>query len=187
MPERNSNWLTGLIQGDKDIFQKIYFEFYPKLYHFTYDIVRNNEIAKDIVNETFIKLWETKGELRPNSNLAAYLITITRNKSLNFLKHKKIILQYQDINAGNFESPDLWEQLLNENIYSNIDYELLKTKVEVAINNLPEQCRKVFQLSRFKKKKYSEIANILNISQKTVEAHISLALRRLKDELQNFL
>lgn len=187
MPDRNSNWLTGLTQGDKDIFQKIYFELYPKLYHFSYDIVRSNEIAKDIVNETFIKLWETKRELRPDSNLEAYLITIARNKSLNFLKHKKIILQYQEITNTNSAELNLREQLLNDNFYSNIDYELLKTKVEAAISNLPEQCRRAFQLSRFKKKKYSEIANILNISQKTVEAHISLALRRLREDLQNFL
>lgn len=185
MPDRNSNWLTELIKGDKDIFQKIYFEFYPRLYHFSYDLVRSNDIAKDIVNETFIKLWETKSELRPDSNLEAYLITISRNKCLNFLKHKKIILQYQET-AGLAEL-DLWEQLFNDNIYANIDYDLLRKKVETAINNLPEQCRKVFQLSRFKKKKYSEIATILNISPKTVEAHISLALRRLKEDLKNYL
>jgi RNA polymerase sigma-70 factor (ECF subfamily) len=139
------------------------------------------------VNETFIKLWETKSDLRSDTNLEAYLITIARNKSFNFLKHKKIILQYQEVKTANSAELNLLEQIFTDNIYSGLDYELLKNKINTAINNLPEQCRKVFQLSRFRKKKYSEIAAILNISPKTVEAHISLALRKLKEELQNFL
>jgi RNA polymerase sigma-70 factor (ECF subfamily) len=187
MVHQNSNWLTGLIQGDKDIFQKLYFEFYPKLYHFSFDLVKNSEIARDIVNETFVKLWETKNELRSDSNLEAYLITIARNKCFNFLKHKKIILQFQEIKTANSAELNLWEQVFTDNSFSTLDYEILKKKVDSAISNLPEQCRNVFLLSRFKRKKYSEIAAILKISQKTVEAHISLALKRLRDELQHFL
>lgn len=179
--------LEPLLLEDQRVFEKLFHEFFPGMYHFTITFVHDTEIAKDIVHEAFIKLWETKHNLAPGSNLEAYLITICRNKCLNFLKHKKIMMQYQESKNSEIQEIDLLSGILTQNTINHIDYELLRYKADSAIKNLPVQCRHVFELSRFKKKKYSEIAIDLNISIKTVEAHISLALKKLREELKEFL
>ncbi len=186
LPQRD-NVFKHIMQGDKSSFEQFFNEMFPKLYRFANDFVRDKEIAREIAQESFVTLWESLNNLKPDSNLDAYIITICRNKCLNFLKHKNVILHYQDSKNSENAELEILSNLLIETEFEEIDFIVLKDKVQKAIFNLPEQCRKVFELSRFKKKKYSEIASFLNISQKTVEAHISSALKKLRIELKEFL
>lgn len=179
--------VEGIIQGDKKSFETLFIDLFPRLYHFSFDFVKDKEIAKDIVHESFIRLWESKAGLKPDSNLEAFLITVCRNRCLNFLKHKKVILSYHERLTAEITEIEILSGILEDNSFGSIDYDILKAKITQAINSLPDQCRRVFEMSRFHKKKYSDIASILSISLKTVEAHMSLALKRLKVELKEFL
>ena len=138
------------------------------------------EIAKDIVHEVFVELWNKKEHIDFSSSLKSYLFTSVRNRSLNHLRNQKII------------HPEGMEFLTKEpNKQSTPDEEIQAMETESAINNaiqsLPEKCREVFILSRYDNLKYFEIAKKLNISVKTVEAQMSKALQVLREKLKEFL
>lgn len=187
MLDQNEDLKKHTFLRNRENFGELFRELFPKLYHFSYDIVKDKEIASDIVHESFIRLWESGNNLKPDSNIEAVLITICRNQCLNFLKHKKVILRFQENAKAALTEVGLMSGVLNNSSLDRIDYILLQEKLSGSIRNLPEQCRKVFELSRFKRKKYSEIGEILKISVKTVEAHMSLALKRLREDLKDFL
>lgn len=187
MLDQDENLKRHTFKKSKEIFGALFHELYPKLFRFSYDIVKDKEIASDITHESFMQLWESGNNLKPGSNIEAFLITVCRNKCLNFLKHKKVILNYESSKKNELTEADLMSGVLSEAWLEHLDYRLLQERLTGAVAKLPEQCRKVFELSRFKRKKYSEIAEILNISVKTVEAHMSLALKRLREDLKDFL
>jgi RNA polymerase sigma-70 factor (ECF subfamily) len=187
MFQQSSSLLSDLIQGNQNSFEKLFHDLFPKLYRFSYDFVKDKETAREIAHESFIKLWEARHKLKPDSNIEAFLFSICKNDCLNFLKHKKVILNYQEVKSHSLTEIEIQEAVLANQNYIYLDFAVLKNQIGAAIRNLPDQCRNVFELSRFKKKKYSEIAVILNISQKTVEAHISLALRKLREDLKEYL
>lgn len=176
-----------LMQGDKSEFEKIFYEFFPKLYRFSYDFVKDRDLAREITHETFIKLWESKNNLQTDTNLEAFLFTICRNQCLNFIKHQKVIQKYREIKYVEHIEQEFLGTIINDYDFNRIDFENLEKKIRQSVANLPEQCRLVFKLSRFQNKKYSEIATQLNIAVKTVEAHISLALKKLRADLKEFL
>lgn len=187
MLQQSSSVLSDLIQGNQNSFEKLFHDFFPKLYRFSYEFVKDKEIAREIAHESFIKLWEARQKLKPDSNIEAFLFTICKNSCLNFLKHKRVIINYQEEKSHTINEIEILEGALASQNFIPFDFAVLKEQIDNAINKLPEQCRNVFELSRFKKKKYHEIASILNISPKTVEAHISLALRKLRDDLREYL
>lgn len=187
MPLNGQELVYQVIQGNDIAFKKIFSENFPKLYRFSMSFVKDGEVAREISQETFIRLWESKETLRADTNLEALLFTICRNQCLNFLKHRKVILKYQKVVFEESLELDVLASLLNDTAFQNFDFDLLSKKIQQIIEGLPDQCQTVFKLSRFNRKKYSEIAIQLKISVKTVEAHVSLALKKLRNELKDFL
>lgn len=134
----------------------------------------NEEQAEDVTQEAFIKLWENCDKV-PLEKAKSYIYTIANNTSLNHIAHQKVKLEFAKNNTGNektFESPDY---ILEE--------EQFKTKLQQAIDKLTEGQRTCFLLHRIDGKKYSEIAEILNISVKAVEKRMHLALLELRKEI----
>lgn len=131
--------------------------------------------AEDIVQDAFIKLWKNCAKII-FEKAKSYLFTVAKNAFLNEVAHKKVVLEHQIhlVNDRTNESPEF---LLEEQ-------EFLK-KLKQVIADLPEKQREVFLLSRIDKKKYSEIAEILNITVKAVEKRMSLALITLRKEIGN--
>jgi RNA polymerase sigma-70 factor, ECF subfamily len=141
----------------------------------------DTDVAEDIVNTSFIKLWETRQGLAVDLSPKAYLYKIIHNTSLNTLKHERIKQQHmqfilkstsEGVEATGFESVDLKQ---------------LRTAIDEAISELPEQMRRIFELSRFDGRKYAEIAGELHISVKTVETQMSRALAKLREKLSGYL
>jgi RNA polymerase sigma-70 factor (ECF subfamily) len=169
-----SNNLKKIIEHSD--LKKIFDDSYNSLVIQAIRIVKNQETAEDIVQDCFIKLWEKKEELNISGNINAYLAKMVRNRSLDFIKKRKI--QTSELNEsyqGTIENNDLLEL---DDLQSSIDH---------VIDNLPEKCRQTFVLSRFEELSYQEIAEQLDISKKTVEAHISKALKSLRKNLKQFL
>lgn len=139
-------------------------------------LVKNQETAEDIVQDCFIKLWEKKASLEISGNVTAYLAKMVRNKCLDFIKKKKI--QTSELN-------ETYQGAIANN--DQLEMDELQSSIDKIIDALPEKCRQTFVLSRFEELSYKEIAEQLDISKKTVEAHISKALKSLRKDLNQFL
>ena len=164
-------------------FKQIFENWYPKLLRFAKEYVDDWHEAEDILQNVFLKLWEKQTFLSTGTNLNAYLFTMVKNRCMDFLNHQKVVERF-----ANHQKMKQHEAIFNHNAISKfasepMDIETLERLVEKAIAELPGQCRKVFELSRYEGLKYREIAERLGISVKTVETHISNALNLLRKKL----
>jgi RNA polymerase sigma-70 factor (ECF subfamily) len=173
--------------GNIKTFEEVFVNYYPFLQKFAEGYVNSKDDASDIVQSVFLSVWERKEKLKEDTNLNNYLITLTKNQCLNYIKHlkaKQTFLQNQSYNVN--------ELLLNyyalENLNENkLILNELSTTIEAAVNSLPGQCREIFIMSRFENMKYHEIAEKLGISVKTVEKKISISLEILRTVLKDYL
>jgi RNA polymerase sigma-70 factor (ECF subfamily) len=166
-------------------FKRIFETCYPRLLRFAKEYVGDSE-AEDILQDVFLKLWEKRTSLRTDTYLNAYLLAMVKNQCMDFLKHQQVMERY----ANNQRTLQQQEMAFNYYAISKfdpeqMDVESLERLVEKAIGELPEQCRKVFEFSRYEGVKYKELAERMGISVKTVETHISNALKILRVTLKD--
>ena len=160
-----------------DLFSRFFQENQEKFLTFAYSYLRDKAEAEDVLMESMIALWENRNRWKEGSNLHALLLTIIKNKSLNLLEHKKIRLQAEEnINSHN-------QRELNLRIFDNERQHI----VHKALEQMPQQSRTIFMLSRYQNLPNKQIAEQLHVSLKTVEAHITKALRILRLELKDYL
>ncbi|MDR2086770.1 MAG: RNA polymerase sigma-70 factor [Dysgonamonadaceae bacterium] len=169
-------------------FSEIYLLYCPRLTMFAKEYVIAFEDAENIVQDVFLFLWENKKILPSVQNLNAYLFALIRNRCIDFLRGKT------SEKTRNENMQDLFESELKLKLDSLTFFDtnlLSDEKIEeiitVAINALPKKCREIFMLSRFDGLKYKEIAKKLDISINTVENQMSIALRKLKISLKQYL
>ena len=157
-------------KGDEKAFEKLFHCYYSHLCLFAEHYVRNRAEAEEIVQDTFVSIWEKKEKIS--------ITTSVKNSCLNYIKHTQIKNQHAEkiLSEANGDEQD--DARL-------IEPELLPI-IEECINSLPEKRREVFRLSREEGLKYREIAKKLNISVKTVETHMGLAIKTLRDKLKQF-
>ncbi|MCF8371376.1 MAG: RNA polymerase sigma-70 factor [Bacteroidales bacterium] len=174
--------IQRLVIKDEQAFELLFRRYYSMLCHFATRFIHDQEMAEDIVQEVFYKLWRNPSNLDSKQNIASYLIRAVQNQGLNILDHQLIEKKYAEVilNA-NFNSNDfsLYEQVFGQELEEKIQ--------RVIVEKLPEACRNVFELSRNESLKYKEIAEKLNISIKTVETQISRALVVLRNELKEYI
>lgn len=161
-------------QKDSKAFESYYKLHYKAFYQMACKYLKDSAQAEEIVNDVFIKLWEDAPALRIEISLKSYLYKAIINRSINLLqKLKREELQRSSMKYESEEGYELREMEENE----------LKIRLYKAIDDLPAQCRKVFQLSRFEKLKQQEIADKLGISVKTVKNHITHALKEISKSM----
>lgn len=168
------------ISYDDDAFKQLFKMHFKALHAYASIMLHYDSYAEEIVQSMFLKLWEKRKSLDIKISMKAYLYKCIHNDCLNYLSHKKVQLKYQDHSAftRNSESGKTSDKLeLNE----------LQLRLSKALNELPEQCRTIFQMSRFEELKYREIADQLGISIKTVENQMGKALKILRSKLVDFL
>lgn len=152
---------------------------FKALHAYAYTIVKDDIMAEEMVQNVFFKLWKNKEAIEINQSLTAYLYRSVYHESLNYIKHLKVKSVYQAHAARNMNN--------SNNAADKLKLKDLEEHLEKALRNLPEQCRAIFQMSRFEELKYMEIAAKLGISVKTVENQMGKALRILRMELADFL
>jgi len=171
--------------ADKDDFRNIFRLYYTPLCHLSNSYLEDEDEAKSVVQDAFLKLWEVRESLNSDSNLRNYLFTLVKNNCLNILKRKQIQLKHHE-KIKWLEMHYQYESLERMgNDY--LEFDELKEKIDKAIQSLSEQCRIVFKMSRFEELKNREIAEKLGVTQKTVEAHLTKALKILRKELKDYL
>jgi RNA polymerase sigma-70 factor (ECF subfamily) len=139
------------------------------------------QMAKEAVHTGFIKLWDARQQLAPGVSPKSYLYRIITNNVLDILKHQKVRQQYVQFvlqSASEGTDPAGFDQ---------VDVKKLQSDIDAAIAGLPEQMRRIFEMSRFEGLKYAQIAEQLNISVKTVETQMSRALMKLREKLATYL
>lgn len=175
------NDTAGIHQQNADssaLFENVFKTHFKSLHAYAITILRDDATAEEIVQNVFYKLWEKKDKITIESSLNAYLYKAVYYESLNFLKHAKVKEGYQAHAARHHAAGDTTDSLALKE---------LQQKIDLAINQLPEQCRTVFQLSRYEGLRYKVIAEKLGISVKTVENHMGKALRTLRTKLIEYL
>lgn len=181
------NILVNLRNGDSKAFESVFKFWYEPLVHFADEYLTDLESAKNIVQNIFMRLWEKHDLVDPESNLKSYLYMATRNACLSHLRHLRVESAYFEKSLRNSEDLQLNYEALEEFKLENIDFQRLEKLIQDTIEALPERCREVFVMSRFEEMKNKEIAEKLNISVKAVEAHITRALTRLRDNTKAYL
>lgn len=162
-----------------DDFEKLFREQYSRLCEFVNGYVRSAEVARDIVQDLFLALWEKRGGGSAPELTTAYLFTAARNRALKHIRHRRVVEGYEERAA-------VWPEQA-----PGADEEVRRREtaeaIEEAIAELPDRCREIFLLSRRQNMSYAEIATALGISVKTVEVQMWRALRRLRESLAPYL
>lgn len=162
--------------SDYKAFEMIFHHFYSPLCNFATKIVGKPEVAEEIVADAFFKIWKNRQSINLTHTFSSYLYTSVKNHCLDYLKKQKPI--FKEISTTHpFPQEENPEKLL-------IQQEIIE-KVEKAIETLPDQCKTIFRLSRDKGLKYQEIADLLQISIKTVETQMGRALKSLRLTLKD--
>lgn len=177
MPFNNTN---TLVEDMRTNFDKIYVAYYFRMYRFAKEYVLFDEDAENIVQDVFLLLWEKRDVLDIQVSLMSYLFSLVKNKCLDHLRHRTVVEEYQQELKIKLSSLEL----LNYSFSSEEDIERVLIN---AINKLPERCKQIFLKSRIEGKKNREIAEELNISVSTVENQMTIALRKLRIELKDYL
>ena len=163
--------------SNAEAFKSVFELYHEGIFNFIHYKLGNVEAAEDIVQDVFIKLWENRHHLKEDRSLKAYLFTIANNLALNYIRHSKVVLKFQQ-ELGR-------EPSLQESPHSSLEKKEFHEKLLACIAALPEKPRSVFMMSRMEQLSYQEIAERLDISIKTVESHIGNALKTLRQSLQN--
>ena len=161
-------------------FEEAFKTHFKKLYAYAFTIVKEEMAAEEMVQQVFFKIWEKKGQVEIRTSVTAYLYRSVYHESLNYLKHQKVKAAYQSHAARESKNQ-------SDNASSKLQLSELEQKLNVALNELPEQCRVIFQMSRFEELKYQEIADRLGLSVKTIENQMGKALRILRTKLIDYL
>jgi len=169
-----------IINSDISEFEKVFRSFYEPLCRYAFQIVHDMDAAEEIVEEFFYNYWKNRETIEVKISLKAYLYRSIRNNSLRYLEHiavtrkhaKEVMAVEKDIDSGNTSD----EMELNE----------LNAIVDKTLDELPERCSQIFKMSRFDGLKYQEIAELLSISVKTVEADMGKALQHFRKNLKHY-
>ena len=164
--------------NDEKAFEQLFHRYYSHLCLFASRILQDDLSAEEIVQDFFVKLWEKRNDISIKTSVKSYLYRSVKNLCLNQIEHNNIKLRY----AQNVLSEKM-HHLTDDSAFSEID---LTKKIEESIQSLPDKRREIFRLSREEGLKYREIAEKLNISIKTVEAQMGLAIKNLRDKLKHF-
>ena len=177
--------LKALKQGKKSAFETVYFEFFDLLYHLCLQYVGDETTAEEIVQDSFVKLWEVREQLKPDTNIRNFLFTVTKNRCLNHLRQEEIL--NRNHNQIRYLEMQFNYEALGSLADGYLNFEELKEKIDLAIGSLPDDLKETFLLNRFEDMRYKDIALKMDISQKTVEARMSKALKILRKELKEYL
>lgn len=184
MPDSNKHireLQTEIARYDSEqAFASLFRLLYDRLIRFCQQYVHSREAAEEVVSDVFVKVWERRGQLSEVSNLEVYLFVSVRNQAYNYLE-KYSAMRLMPLENGEWELTDV------DDPGREMEWKEMKTRLDKEVNLLPDQCRKVFRLIKEEGFRYKEVAQILNISPRTVETQLYRAVRRLQEAVGHWL
>jgi RNA polymerase sigma-70 factor (ECF subfamily) len=173
----DSSILKLLSEGDTDTFEMLFNTYYKPLVAYSNTILKDQDEAEDIVQQVFITVWNKKQDLGNVQSLKSYLYRSVYNSSLNRIKQLSVRQEYAK------------DYVLSHSMGTEAvgRQQELQQRIEMAMEQLPEQCGKIFRMSRFEQLKYQEIADKMGLSIKTVENQMGKALKLMREHLKEYL
>jgi RNA polymerase sigma-70 factor (ECF subfamily) len=163
-------------QGDKKQFESLFRSSYVSLVRYARTLVKDHDNAEEIVQDLFYRIWKDREKINIESSLNGYLFRSVHNRCLHFIEHNRIVEKHaEEMSFKQSETPENPSDILN--------YKELQAKIARILEKLPERCGKIFYMNRFEGLKYTEIAERLSVSVKTVEANMGRALKEFRKEL----
>lgn len=176
--QQEKDLFEEICNDNEKAFEQLFHNYYGHLCLFASGILKDEISAEEIVQDFFVKLWEKRKQLTIETSVKSYLFQSIKNLCLNFIQHNKTKLRYAQSVLSNLEN------IQNDEDYFTEIY--LAEKIEESILSLPEKRKEIFRMSREDGLKYREIAEKLNISIKTVETQMGLAIKTLRNKLKNY-
>jgi RNA polymerase sigma-70 factor, ECF subfamily len=173
-------WVERIRGGDEVAFEAFFRAFYEPLCRFAYRLIRDSADAEQLVQDVFMNIWQKRSDWSPPSTVRSYVYRATKNQALNYLRNRKRRDDLEELEFSN-EVPVL------SSPQEEYEKKELLEAVQQAIELLPVRCRLVFVLHRHDGLTYAEIADVLDISHKTVETQIGRALKMLRKILSPYL
>ncbi len=177
----------GIQNGDKVIFQKLYERHYYRLLLYAKSYVQDDSIAEDITQDIFFTLWEKRNDIIIKNSISSYLFRAVHNKCIQHLRHQKIKEGFEKYHELKLKEANLLYYKWNDSNVSFGEFDEIENIISKTIDSFPDKTREIFNLSRKKDLQNKEISEKLNIDIKTVEYHISKALKSFKNALKDFL
>ena len=166
------------VNDSHDALKCIYMAYYSKLLNLAIYYVKSKPAAEEIVSDTFQAVWEQRAKLLEIHNFNAYICQIAKNISINYIRKNSGKTMYIDnIDVHTYSDA-------NENPETKMISSELMEKLNQCIESLPDRCKLVFKLIREENLKYKDVAQMLNVSTKTIEAHMSLAIKKLRSTIE---
>lgn len=177
--------IQDIRQGKESSFKKVVTFFYPRLFKFALIYTEDDETAKDLVQETFLSLWENRLKLHDSTDLVPFLMVICRNKCLNNIRnHKSEYLSRIDHMP---EAEEIYirtnEYILEDNALTLLEADDLQKEIKEAIALLKDKTQQIFYQRYYDGLKVKEIADQMDLSEKTIEYHLTKALQTLREKL----
>jgi RNA polymerase sigma-70 factor (ECF subfamily) len=175
----NDTQTESLNKDSEETFEYVFKTHFKGLYAYACTLIRDSVMAEEIVQNIFYRLWEKNEQLSIRESVSGYLYRSVYHESLNYLKHLKVREAYHQYAMNQEQS--------GNNTQQNLELKELEERLSVALSELPEKCRTIFQMCRFEELKYKEIAERLDLPVKTVENQMGKALKLLRLKLVDFL
>ena len=176
--QTEAEWVSSIRAGDGSAFEQLFRLYCQPLIHFARRFVQDTAIAEGVVQDVFLAMWANRSRLDPTRNIKTYLYTAAKNQALKHLRHS-------DVEARS--EPEITRDLTRQKTPEEEWREKIGAAVHEAIAALPEKCRLIFAMNRFDQLTYAEIAEVQEISIKTVETQMGRALKSLRTRLAHLL
>lgn len=170
----NKGEIQGLRKRDSRVYEVVFKKYYPGLVMFVCRHVGDREVAKDIVQDIFFKLFEISHSLPKEFNLKSWFYKVARNAAVDYLRHLQVVDRHKFLMAEAMLTSEELDEEIDEEVYN---------RVNEAIDSLPEQCRLIIKLNVIEGKKYLEIAEELDISINTIRTQVSRGYKKLREIL----
>lgn len=170
----NQNEIKKLAEGDARTFEALHRTFFPKVHQFALMLLKNAQDADDVCQIIFMKVWLRRARLLEVASLDSYLFMLSKNSILDYLSSRKM---------KNNGSDKILEKTDAVTPHDNLVASDTQLLIEMVVENMPEQRQTIYRMSREQHLKNEEIASRLGIQKKTVENHLNLALKDIKNEL----
>lgn len=168
--------IEALRQGDRELLHEIFIELQPRIYRFVWLRSKSVELAEDVVQETFLRFWDSRKNLKTGTNIETFLFRIASNLATDHLRKDERHRELSPEKSGALASTISADE--------TAEYNQLAEIIDDIISSMSEAPRTAFTLSRYEALQHKEIAEVMGISVRTVEKHISKALQTLKEKLQ---
>lgn len=178
--------IKGIRQGDKAVFKHLYDVYYRRLFLFAQSYIQDVSISEDIVQDLFFNLWEKREELLITSSLSSYLFRAVHNRSIQYLRHKKVSEIYENDQQTKLKEAEIMYHASTDYIFTEVKLNEIEKIVRQTFETLPERSKEIFSLSRDHIATNKDIADKLKIDIKTVEYHITKVLKTLRDALKDY-